>query len=121
MKQFTLGILSTTILVAMLIQPARAQSMELSLAPHGSKLIENTYGFALHATCMIHSDKKNSNTLRLNVVEKTGVVNGKHLTKGQSTSVVVRGQKALSVHANPGSKVNIQNLSDNAIQATCSV
>ncbi len=121
MNQFTLGVLSTIILVAILIQPVRAQSMELSLAPHGSKLIENNYGFSLDATCTIHTTQEKSNTIRLNVVENTGIVNGKHLSKGQSTSVVVKGQKALSVHASPGSKVNIQNLGDNAIQATCSV
>lgn len=121
MKQFTLGMLSAIILVAIVIQPARAKSIELSLAPHGSKIIQNNYAFSMDATCTIHTTQEKSNTIRLHVVENTGIVNGKHLSKGQSTSVVLKGQKALSVHASPGSKVNIENLGDNTIQATCSV
>lgn len=120
MKQLTLTILSAIILLAILIQPARAHSMELTLAPHGSKLIENTYGFSLNATCTM-TNNNGKNTIQLKVVENTGTVNGKHLTKGQSTSLVVKGKKSVSVHAEPGSKVNIQNLGDNLIQATCSV
>lgn len=121
MKQITLGILSTIILVAILIQPAKAQSMELKLAPHGSKLIENNYAFSFDATCTVHADELTKNTIKLHIVENTGTVNGKHLSKGQSTSVVVKGQKELFVHAEPGSKVSIENLSNNPIQATCSV
>lgn len=104
----------------LLVQPARAQSMALNLAPHGSKLIENTFSFSLNATCTMTNDK-GKNTIKLKVVENTGTVNGQQLTKGQSTSLVVKGQKSISVHAEPGSKVNIQNLSDNPLQATCSV
>lgn len=120
MKQVALGLLSIIVLLAILIQPARAQSMQLNLAAHGSKLIENTYGFSLDANCTI-TNQKGKNKIKLQVVENTGTVNGKHLTKGQSTSVTVQGQKEISVHAEPGSKVNVLNLSDNPVQATCSV
>jgi len=121
MKQFTLGVLTTIFLTTILIQPTHAQNMQISLKAHGSKLIENNYSFSLDATCTIHTDKEKSNTIRLHVVKNSGIVNGRHLSKGQSTSVVVKGQEALSVHASPGSKVNIQNLGNNPIQATCSV
>ena len=120
MKQMTVGILSAVVLVAVLIQPAKAQSIQLNLAPHGSKLIENHYLFALDATCNIQGTEK-SNTVTLHVIEKSGVVNGKHLKKGQSTSVKLKNHDALSVHAEPGSVVNISNLSDDRVLANCSV
>lgn len=120
MKHVGLSILSVVVLVAVLLQPAKAQSIQLQLAPHGSKLIENNYGFSLDATCTIQSGHE-KNTIKLLVLEKTGAVNGKHLSKGESTSVHVNNQDAIEVHAEPGSKVNVLNLSDRAVQATCSV
>lgn len=120
MKQFSLFILSTVVLIAILMQPAKAQNLQLTLAPHSAKLIENNYIFSLDARCTIQADKK-QNTIKLHVLEKTGTVNGKHLSKGQSTSVTVSDHDALSVHAEPGSKVNVLNLSDNLVHANCSV
>ena len=120
MRQISLGMLSLIILVVFLIQPAQAQTIHLNLPPHGSKLIENHYLFSLEATCIINSSEKN-NTIKLHVIENTGTVNGKHLTRGQATSIVVNNQDALSLTAEPGSKVNVLNLSDNIVQANCSV
>ena len=120
MRQISLCMLSIIILVALFIQPAQAQSIHLNLAPHGSKLIENHYLFSLDATCIIESSEQN-NMIKLHVIENTGTVNGKHLTRGQATSIVVNNQDALSVSAEPGSKVNVLNLSDNTVQANCSV
>lgn len=121
MKQVAIGLMSMIILVAVLIQPARAQTMDITLAPHGSKMIENNFSFSLDANCVVHAKETGKNTIRLHVLENNGTVNGRKLDKGQSTSVVIHGQKSLSVHAEPGSKVNIQNLSNTPLEATCSV
>ena len=121
MKQIKINLLGSIVLAAILIQPAHAQSMELTLAPHGSKLIENNQSFSLNANCVVHAKQEGKNTLRLNVVENNGTINGKKLDKGQSTSLVIHGEKSLTVHAEPGSKVNIQNLSNTTLEATCSV
>ncbi len=121
MKQVALGLMSTIILIAILIQPARAQSMDITLAPHGSKMIENHFSFSLDANCVVHAQKSGKNKIRLSVLKNNGAVNGRKLDKGQSTSVVIQGQKSLTVHAEPGSKVNIQNLSNSSLEATCSV
>jgi hypothetical protein len=121
MKQLAIGLMSIIVLLAILIQPARAQSMDITLAPHGSKMIENNFSFSLDANCIVHAKDAGKNKIRLHVLEHQGAVNGQKLDKGQSTSVVIQGQKSLSVHAEPGSKVNIQNLSDSPLEATCSV
>ncbi len=121
MKHIMIGLLSTVVLLAVLIQPAHAQSMDLTLAPHGSKLIENNFSFTLNANCVVHAKEEEKNTIRLHVLENNGSVNGKKLDKGQSTSVVIHGEKSLTVRAEPGTKVNIQNLGDSTVEATCSV
>lgn len=121
MKHAIMGLMSTVVLLAVFAQPARAQSMDITLAPHGSKLIENHFSFSLDANCVVHTQDQGKKTIRLHVLEENGVVNGKKLDKGESTSVVINGSKSLSVHAEPGSKVNIQNLSDSPLEATCSV
>ncbi len=121
MKNAIIGLMSTVVLVAVFAQPARAQSMDISLAPHGSKLIENNFSFSLDANCVVRSQGEGKQTIRLHVLKENGVINGKKLDKGESTSVVINGSKSVSVHAEPGSKVNIQNLGDGPLEATCSV
>ena len=118
MKQFSLFVVSTTVLIAALINSAHA--MQLTLAPQASQLIENHYGFALNATCTIKANNK-KNKIKLRVLQNTGTINGRHLSQGQSTSVTLQSNDAVSVHAEPGSKVNVENLSDNIIEASCSV
>ncbi|MFZ4077309.1 MAG: hypothetical protein ACOYKA_04910 [Legionellaceae bacterium] len=120
LKKMTVSILSTSILMIMMLHTSTAEAVSLKLAPHASKRFENTYLFALDATCTIQSTHKN-NKIIFRMVEKTGCVNGKNLKKGQATSVTVNNKDAIAVHAEPGTTVNLQNTSDDIIQANCSV
>jgi hypothetical protein len=95
-----------------------AQHMDFNLAPKASKVVKNPYLWTLSATCTITS--KDKNKISVHVLGNTGVVNGKNLTVGQSTSVLVENKDSISVSAEPGAQVTLHNMSDDAVQATCS-
>ena len=120
LKQIGISILSASLIMFAMIYTSTAQAMNLELNPHSSKRFENPTLFALNATCTITSSTKNDKII-FRVIEKTGCVNGKNLKKGQATTVIVNDHDAISVHAEPGTTVNLQNTSDDAIQANCSV
>ena len=112
-----LSMIALTIMV-LTSSNAYAQQLSLNLAPNGSKVVTNHYGWKLSATCSIQT--KTKNTIRVSVVDNNGSVNGKNLTVGQSTSVTVHNHDNISVSAEPGTQVILHNLSDDAVQATCS-
>ena len=80
----------------------------------------NHFGWTLNATCVINTNTKAKNKIRLSVLDNKCAVNGKHLGVGQSTSMTVENHEAISVAAEPGTQVTLQNLSNDPIQATCS-
>ena len=111
--------LSVLMLMTLFCVKNYAQSMTLKLAPKESKTIENHYLWTLHATCTITANKS-AKKIRIHVIKLNGIVNGRSLKTGQSTSVTVHNQDSLSVSADAGAEVNLQNLSHDAIQASCS-
>ena len=119
MKSRIVVILQSVILAAGLIHSASAANMELQLKPHHSQGIENTYAFTINATCKIKASN-NNNKIRFNVTKNTGTINGKKLSRGQSTSITVNNQDQVSVHAEPDTKVTVYNLSNNTVTASCS-
>ncbi len=111
--------LSTILLtIATLASPTvYAQQMNLELAPNGSKVVTNHFGWTLNATCTIKT--KASNKIRVSVLDHNGMVNGQNLAIGQSKSVIVHNNDNISVSAEPGTQVTLQNLSNDPVQATC--
>ncbi len=107
------------ILTAFIAGPVQAHQVNLNLAPKGSKLIENNYLWVLNATCTIQCNKL-KNKIMVRVVKNKGTVNGKNLSIGQVTSVIVHNNDSISVSAEPGAKVNIVNVGADSVQATCS-
>ncbi len=95
-----------------------AQQMSLQLAPNGSRVMTNHFAWTLSATCIIKTKSKNK--IRLSVLDNKGAVNGKNLVIGQATSMVVQNQDSISVSAEPGAKITLQNLGADSVQATCS-
>ena len=120
LKKMSVTMLSVSVVLVMMAHSSTVEAMNLKLAPHTSKRFENHYLFALNAKCTIQTTHKN-NKIIFRVTENTGCVNGKPLKKGQTTSLIVNNQDAISVHAEPGTTVNLQNTSDDAILANCSV
>ena len=108
--------LSTLILMSAPVYAGKV----ISLSPKESKSLTNHYLWRLNATCNIQGSKTNSKIL-VGVDENKGQVNGKNLSKGQSTSVNVKNNDNISVSAEPGAIVHIINLGDGSVQAVCSV
>lgn len=105
-------------LLTLVTQPVYAQQMELKLAPNGSKIVTNHFAWTLSATCVINT--KTKHTIRVSILDNSGVVNGKSLATGQTTSMVVQNHDSISVSAEPGTKITLQNMSNDPIQASCS-
>jgi hypothetical protein len=105
--------------IALTITPVHAHQVNFNLAPKVSKLIENKYLWSLNATCTIQCNQA-KNKIMVRVVKNKGVVNGRNLSDGQMTSVVVHNHDSITVSAEPGAQVNLLNLGTEAVQATCS-
>lgn len=97
---------------------AYAQQLSLNLAPNGSKVMTNHFIWKLNATCTVKT--KAQNKIRVSVLDNKGTVNGRNLAIGQATSVVVHNHDNISVSAEPGTTVTLENMSDDPIQAVCS-
>lgn len=95
-----------------------AQQMNLQLAANGSKVVTNHFAWTLNATCVIQTKSKNK--IRVSVLDNKGMVNGKNLATGQTTSMVVQNHDTISVSAEPGTKITLQNMGSDPVQATCS-
>jgi hypothetical protein len=95
-----------------------AQQMHVQLAPNGSKVMTNHFSWTLNANCVVKTKTKNK--IRVSVTDNKGVVNGRNLKTGQATSMVVQNDDSISVSADPGTIVTLENMSDDPVQATCS-
>lgn len=105
--------------VLFLISPSVFAGKIIKLSPNETKSLTNTYLWTINATCNIHGGQSKSKIL-VSIVESKGQVNGKHLSKGQATSVNVKNNDNISVSAEPGATVTLINLGENSVQAVCS-
>ena len=109
----------TAITISCFALQGHSQGMNLQLNPNQDKVIANTTLWTIHATCKIHSDT-HKKTIRVEGVKNTSSVNGKSLTAGHATSMIVYDQKTIEVSADPGAEVSITNLSNDSVEAVCS-
>lgn len=115
MRHYLMAIILVSTVVAS--SNGYAQQINLNLAPNASKTVTNHFGWTLDATCTVTT--KSTNKIRVSVLENKGIVNGKNLATGQATSVVVKDHDAISVSVEPGTRVTLQNLSGDTVQASC--
>ena len=71
--------------------------------------------WTLNATCNIQGKSK----ILVSVVEKNCKVNGKHLKKGQATSVNIKNHESITVSAEPGTTVSLVNMGSDDVEAIC--
>lgn len=109
--------LSTAILILLISTSVFAEKV-IKLSPKESKSLTNHSLWTLNATCSIQTHRSN-NVILVSVLENKGAVNGKHLSKGQATSVKVKNNDSISVSAEPGTTVNIVNMSTDDVEANC--
>ena len=90
----------------------------ITLNSQESKSLTNHTLWTLNATCSIQG-KHASNRILVSVLENNCKVNGKNLSKGETTSVTVKNHESIHVSAEPGTKVNLVNLSTESVEAVC--
>lgn len=114
--QYYLGLVTLTVMT--LVTPkVYAHQVNLKLAPKSSKVVTNHFGWTLNANCTIQA--KSQNKIRFSVMDNKGTVNGSSLSSGQAKSVVVHNNDSISVSAEPGTTVTLENLGEDPVQATC--
>lgn len=113
-----LSITALTCLAVFMSSNAHAQHMNVNLAPNASKIITNHAPWTLNATCTIQS--KTQNKMVVSVLDHNGSVNGRNLSTGQAMSVVVHPHDSIAVSAEAGTRVTLQNMGTDPIQASCS-
>ena len=111
--------LSMMVVLALALMSSQVFSHTIKLSAQESKSLTNHSPFTLKATCNIQGKETKSKIL-FSVTENKGQVNGKNLSKGQKTAVHVKNNSSISVSAEPGTTVNLINLSKDPIAAVCS-
>lgn len=91
----------------------------IKLSPSESKLLTNHYAWTLNATCNIQGNPSHGKIL-IRIIEKEGTINGKHLMKGQATSMRVKSHQNIAVVAGPGTEVKLVNVGNATVEAICS-
>lgn len=120
MKKSTFAQHCSMLLIACVLNiPSLSHALDLQLPPKDSKIFENNYGITVHAVCKIQCAK--SDKIQVRIINNQGAINGKNLSNGESTSLVIHNQDAIQVAAEPGTKVSLTNLSNEKIQASCSL
>lgn len=98
---------------------ANAKTINLSLSSHKSQTFTNDYLWTINATCTFHVNKGND-MIKISSINKNSSINGKNISAGHQTSINVKDQSNITVSAEPGAKVIIQNTSPENITANCS-
>lgn len=106
--------------VAMTHSLPQGVSIEYQLPPNDPQMFANTFFWKITATCTIHSDSDESSEILAEGMNKQGSINGIPLAKGDSRVLEVHPNDTLVLSADSGAKVNLTNLSQHLIVASCS-
>ena len=112
------SITALTFLAIAMSSNVHAQHMNVNLAANASKVITNHTLWTLNATCTIQT--KAQHKIVVSVLDHNGIINGHNLRIGQVMSVVVHDHDSIAVSAEAGTRVTLQNMGTDPIQASCS-
>lgn len=107
------------IIVLMIFSTVLMAQHTFQLAPKQSKELTNHAFWTINATCNVHG-VKNKGKIKISILNNKGKVNGLSLKSGQATSFSVHENQKISVSAEPGTRVNLINLGNDAVRAECS-
>ena len=110
-------LLSSLILIGCLATSAHAKSVTLN--PHETKPFANNTVFVINAQCTVRSTKQCANKIKISVLKNKGVINGKNVSTGHTTTVSVKNNATMNVSADSGMEINLTNLNDVALQVVC--
>lgn len=94
-------------------------AMEYELPANDPLVISNILFWQIKAVCVITSENT-GNPLSVKMLRKTGSVNDTLLATGESMGLTVQPGDIFNVTADSGAKVQLVNLGNKTIKATCS-
>ena len=98
---------------------SQGMAVEYELPVNDPQVFSNIFFWTLKATCTILSEN-NENPISVKMLRKTGSVNDTLLTTGDSMGLVVQAGDKLNITAVSGAKVELVNLGQKSIKASCS-
>ena len=106
---------------AVKVQPLQlGMGIEYIFPINEPQVLSNPIIFTIKAVCTITSNNE-SNLLSFSVLRKSGTFNGNKIMAGDSMSYVVHNDETISITALPGAQVELINLGEETMVATCSV
>lgn len=107
--------LSLMIFIGFFSMQAAAQK-SIHLAPKEAKQMTNSGLWTLNANCTIQGGK---GKIKILVLKNKGTINGRQLSSGQATYVMVADNSNISVSAESGTQINLINLGSEHVHAVC--
>ncbi len=93
-------------------------TLEYELPPHDPQLFVNYMFWSIEANCKITSEDENVE-LFAEALAKKGKINDITLSAGQSMQANVQSGGSIKLSADSGAKVQITNLGNHLVRATC--
>lgn len=94
-------------------------SKTIILSPNETRLLSNNTLWNLNATCNVQCAHQSGGKIKISVLKNKGIVNGKNLSSGQTTSLNVKNNSSISVNAEAGTQINLINLGTEQLVAIC--
>lgn len=114
-----LGFLRLSFFMALCLISISVNAKTVNLAAHETKVLTNYSLWNYHTTCDVKTDNK-KDKIQIKVLKNSGTVNGKTLTSGQSKIIALKNNSHIDVSAESGTEINLINLGDSELQASCS-
>lgn len=97
---------------------AQSITVEYELLPNQPQTFVNYMFWAIEANCIITTEDA-SNDLYVVALAKKGKINNVPLSSGQSLQVTVHDKENLKISADSGAQVQITNLGQHTVKASC--
>ncbi|MFA5960090.1 MAG: hypothetical protein WC785_06200 [Tatlockia sp.] len=100
--------------------PNQGLNYEIELPPNEAQTLANPLFWTVTANCTISTEDQN-NEILIEVMNKTGKVNGTSLSQGESLLVNVHSGDQFIISADSGAKVKMTNQGKGSVTASCTV
>ncbi|MDI9818605.1 MULTISPECIES: hypothetical protein [unclassified Legionella] len=94
-------------------------SIEYELPPNDPQEFTNSWFWTITSTCTVRT-RDNSDEIFIEVLKKSGKINGQPLSQGDTLSMIVHNGEKFVITADSGGKVKLTNRGLSTIVASCS-
>ena len=93
-------------------------AVEYELQPNDPLILSKIFFWQISAVCTVTSDAE-ENPISIKMLRRTGSFNGVPLSAGDTTGLVLHPGDKLNIIAESGSKVELVNMGDVVVRASC--